>query len=114
MFWDFDGNKSQSRIKWTNKEEEVVPFHREPEVRADLPKQQDNYLEHKREQLCIYLISKVTIVPLVKQLRHKLDRLWKVLDSILLQYWNEKEQRSMSLAGEEENKIQNLYIYIFL
>lgn len=30
-------------------EEEVVSFHREPEVRIYLPRQQNNYLEHKRE-----------------------------------------------------------------
>lgn len=38
----------------------------------------------------------------MKQLRHKLDMVCKVLDSILLQYLNEKEQRNISLTEEEE------------
>lgn len=40
-------------MKWTTKEEEVVPYPREPDIRIYLPRQQDNCLEHKREQFCL-------------------------------------------------------------
>ena len=63
------------RMKCTHKEEEVLHFHREPEVNTYLPRQPDNYSEHKREHLSVYLISEVTTESVVKQPRGKL-KMW--------------------------------------
>lgn len=99
MFWGFTGNL---KAKWSKlRKQKVVPFHQEPEVKT-FPRQQDNYPKHKRKQLSIYLISKVTIASLVKWSKDKLDMVCKVSDSILLQHLNEKGERKCPWLGRGE------------